>query len=179
MECKKCNNIINDRRYHLGYTDCLDCSETEHYSAHTVYPHKTGAIVQPVQEETKRNIQRLDRRSANGNKKAKGIFSDRSWDRWLDTYYNNIYNNQPTEKISQRKFPKLSHMKTETLYQTIVKEFIEWGYHRAVEKVNKLYADDKISLVQKGKMSDNLSSLQMMSSKEKKFFNKLENKKKG
>ena len=49
----------------------------------------------------------------------------------------------------------------------------------SVEKVNKLYTDDKISLVQKGKMSDNLSSLQMMSSKEKKFFNKLENKKKG
>ena len=65
-------------------------------------------------------------------------------------------------------------MKTETLYQTIVKEFIEWGYQRAVDKVNKLYSDDKISLVQKGKMMDNLSKLQMMNSKEKKVFKKLE-----
>ena len=65
-------------------------------------------------------------------------------------------------------------MKTETLYQTIVKEFIEWGYQRAVEEVNKLYSDDKISLVQKGKMMDNLSKLQMMNSKEKKGFKKLE-----
>ena len=65
-------------------------------------------------------------------------------------------------------------MKTETLYQTIVKEFIEWGYQRAVDEVNKLYSDDKISLVQKGKMMDNLSKLQMMNSKEKKGFKKLE-----
>ena len=66
-------------------------------------------------------------------------------------------------------------MKTQTLYQTIVKEFIERGYQRAVDKVNELYSQDKISLVQKGKMIDNLSKLQMMTSKEKKFFKKLEN----
>ena len=66
-------------------------------------------------------------------------------------------------------------MKTETLYQTIVKNFIEWGYQQAVDKVNDLYSKDKISLIQKGKMMDNLSKLQMMSSKEKKFFKKLEN----
>ena len=45
----------------------------------------------------------------------------------------------------------------------------------ASEKVNELYSLDKISLVQKGKMMDNLSKLQMMTSKEKKFFKKLEN----
>ena len=64
-------------------------------------------------------------------------------------------------------------MNNETLYQKVVKEYIELGYHRAVEKVNKLYSEDKISLVQKGKMMDNLSKLQMMTSKEKKFFKKL------
>ena len=65
-------------------------------------------------------------------------------------------------------------MESRTLYQQIVKEFIQQGYHQAVEKVNELYSQDKISLVQKGKMIDNLSKLQMMSSKEKKFFKKLE-----
>ena len=140
-----------------------------------MYPHKTGAIVQPVQEDTKRNIQRLDRRSSNGGRVAKGIFADNSWDRWLESYYDNIYNKKPKKKISLKNFLKFSHMKTQTLYQTIVKEFIESGYHRATEKVNELYSQDKISLVQKGKMMDNLSKLQMMSSKEKKFFKKLEN----
>ena len=67
-------------------------------------------------------------------------------------------------------------MNNETLYQKVVKEHIELGYHRAVEKVNKLYSEDKISLVQKGKMMDNLSKLQMMTSKEKKFFKKINKK---
>ena len=65
-------------------------------------------------------------------------------------------------------------MNNTTLYQLVVKEFIEYGYHQAVDKVNDLYSKDKISLPQKGKMVSNLSSLQMMTSKEKKFFIKLE-----
>lgn len=172
--CKKCSTKVDSSRVHLGFDTCINCSDTQKYSAHIVYPHKTGAIVQPVQEDTKRNIQRLDRRSANGGRAAKGIFSDNSWDRWLEKYYDNIYNPKPTIKISHSNSPKLSHMKTETLYQTIVKEFIEWGYQQAVDKVNKFYSEDKISLVQKGKMMDNLSKLQMMNSKEKKVFRKLE-----
>ena len=44
MECKKCNVRIGNQRAHLGYTECLDCSEVEAYSAHTVYPHKTGGL---------------------------------------------------------------------------------------------------------------------------------------
>ena len=73
-----------------------------------MYPHKTGAIVQPVQEDTKRNIQRLDRRSANGGRTAKGIYADNSWDRWLESYYANIYNKQPAKKISRKKILNFS-----------------------------------------------------------------------
>ena len=175
MNCTECDKKIDDYRYHLGYTECVECSKTEKYSAHTVYPHKTGAIVQPVQENSKRNIQRLDRRSANGGRTAKGIFADNSWDRWLDNYYANIYKKQTKVKLSKKFLKKFSHMKTKTLYQKIVKTFIEQGYHRAVDEVNELYSKDKISLPQKGKMVSNLSDLQMMTSKEKKFFKKLQN----
>ena len=173
--CRKCSSELDSKRVQLGLFTCLECSDTQKYSAHVVYPHKTGAIVQPVQEDTKRNIQRLDRRSANGGRTAKGIYADNSWDRWLESYYDNIYSKTTKKKISRKNFQKFSHMENRTLYQTIVKEFIECGYQRAVDKVNELYSQDKISLVQKGKMIDNLSKLQMMSSKEKKFFKKLEN----
>ena len=175
MVCTKCQTELDSKRVQLGLFTCIDCSDTKKYAAHLVYTHKTGAFIQPVQEDTKRNIQRLDRRSSNGGRVAKGIFADNSWDRWLESYYDNIYNKKPKKKISRKNFLKFSHMKTQTLYQTIVKEFIESGYHRATEKVNELYSQDKISLIQKGKMIDNLSKLQMMTSKEKKFFKKLEN----
>ena len=65
-------------------------------------------------------------------------------------------------------------METKSIYHIIVEEFMKFGYYRAQEKLNKLYDVDKISLVQKGKIMDNLSELKMMSSKELKFFKKLE-----
>ena len=65
-------------------------------------------------------------------------------------------------------------METKSIYHIIVEEFMKFGYYRAQEKLNKLYTEDKISLVQKGKIMNNLSKLQMMTSKELKHFKKLE-----
>ena len=63
QNCRKCDTKIGDERFHLGYKECVECSSVEPYSAHVVYPHKTGAFVQPVSKETKKNLQRLDRRA--------------------------------------------------------------------------------------------------------------------
>ena len=61
-------------------------------------------------------------------------------------------------------------MQSKTLYHEIVKVFINEGYHQAVDEVNKLYSQDKISLIQKAKMIDNLAELGMLNRKEKKLF---------
>ena len=146
----------------------------EKYSGHTVYPHKTGGYIQPVSQEQSDHLKKLDRRRVGGNKTAKGIFADNSWDRWLNSYYDNIYNKTKPKKPSKKFFKKFSHMENKSLYQLVVKEYMDYGYYRAQEKVNELYSQDKISLVQKGKMMDNLTKLQMMTSKQKKFFKKVE-----
>ena len=128
LVCRSCSSELDSSRVQLGLYTCIKCSDTEKYSAHIVYPHKTGAIVQPVQEDTKRNIQRLDRRSSNGGRTAKGIFADNSWDRWLDNYYNSyIYKTKPTKKISLKNFQKISHMENNKLQDLILKNFIELG----------------------------------------------------
>ena len=41
-KCSLCEKDLADERIHLGYKECLDCSEVDKYSSHTVYPHKTG-----------------------------------------------------------------------------------------------------------------------------------------
>ena len=174
MICSKCESPLDSRRATLGFNKCVKCSDIKKYSSHTVYPHKTGGYVQPVSSEQSDKLKKLDRRRVGNGKTAKGIFADNSWDRWLEQYQNNIYNKRPKVKLSKKFRKKFSHMKTKTLYQLVVKEFIEHGYYRAVDMVNDLYSKDKISLPQKGKMVSNLSSLQMMTSKEKKFFIKLE-----
>ena len=61
--CAKCDTTMPDERVYLGYRECVECSSVEPYSAHVVYPHKTGAYVQPVSSETKKNLDRLDRRA--------------------------------------------------------------------------------------------------------------------
>ena len=72
--CIECDNTISEDRYKLGYTECLDCSTTEKYASHTVYPHKTGGYIQPMSAEQASNMKRLDRRAAGGGtRKAKGI----------------------------------------------------------------------------------------------------------
>ena len=63
QNCVKCDATMPDERVHLGYRDCVSCSEVEPYSAHVVYPHKTGAFVQPVSSSVKKDLQRLDRRA--------------------------------------------------------------------------------------------------------------------
>ena len=172
--CRVCSTELDSKRVQLGLYTCIECSDTQKYSAHIVYPHKTGSTVQPVQEDTKKNLQRLDRRSSNGNRVAKGIFADNSWDRWLENYYDNIYNRRPAKKISLKKIGNFSHMKSKTLYHEIVKLFINEGYQQSVDKVNELYSQDKISLIQKAKMIDNLAELGMLNRKEKKLFKKIE-----
>ena len=63
-KCYKCDTELSDERVHLGFDSCLECSGTEKYSSHTVYPHKTGGYIQPVSSEKSDELKRLDRRAA-------------------------------------------------------------------------------------------------------------------
>ena len=170
--CSKCESTLDSRRVKLGLKDCIGCSEVKKYSGHIVYPHKTGAYLQPVSSEQSNNRRRLDRRSNSGKSRpAKGIFKDNSWDRWLERYYDNIYSKQET-KIPYKKIRKIfSHMDNQSLYQQVIHEYLNFGYYQAQEKINKLYSQDKISLTQKSKMMNNLSSFQMMTKKQKSLLN--------
>ena len=96
MHCTKCDVEIPSARIQLGYKECLNCSSVTAYKAHVVYPHKTGAVVEPIAtEEQADHLKRLDRRSSKKGKKAYGQKASNSWDRWLDSYYENLYNPKP------------------------------------------------------------------------------------
>ena len=69
-KCSVCECDLPKERIHLGYKECLDCSEVDKYSSHTIYPHKTGGYIQVVSKEQSKNLNRLDRRGT-GVKSAK------------------------------------------------------------------------------------------------------------
>ena len=166
-KCKKCDVSLSDERIHLGYGTCLDCSETEKYASHTIYPHKTGGYIQPVKKDTADNLKRLDRRSV-----AKGIIADQSWDRWLKQYYDNKDNPKPKPKkrkvvITNTFIPYKDALKK------VMNQFDSYGYNSACQLTQSLYTEDKINLQHKSTIINELSSLQMMTSKQRKFVKKL------
>ena len=167
--CLECDVDLSDERIHLGYTTCLDCSSTEKYSSHTIYPHKTGGYIQPVSSEKSDELKRLDRRGISSNRKAKGIFADKSWDRWLEQYYN-----PPPKKPKRISKPVTNiFIPYREVIKTIVEKYDKSGYDAACQLTQSLYSNDRISLMNKSKIMNELASLQMMTTKQRKWMKKL------
>ena len=169
--CVSCDNNISEDRYKLGYTECLDCSSTEKYASHTVYPHKTGGYIQPMSAEQANNMKRLDRRAAGGTtRKAKGIVSDKSWDRWLKGYYTK---KEDKPKHIPKPTPLPIYIPIREAMQEVIDRYDSRGYQAAYELTQSLYTSDKISLTVKSKITNELTSLQMMSTKQRRWMKKL------
>ena len=171
-ECKKCGSELDNTRAHLGYTDCLDCSEVEAYSAHTVYPHKTGGYVQPVSKTAANNLKRIDRRSTGKTRSAKGIYADQSWDRWLDRYYENLYNPKPKPKVV-KDVCTIKHIDYNTLYNKTMLYYKDNGYTNTVNYLKELYSKDKISMFNKSKIINELNNLEVIPKRLRKWVKNL------
>ena len=165
---------MDKHRVHLGYSECVDCSSVKKYSSHTIYPHKTGGFIQPVTEEQSQNLNRLDRRGASGEKKAKGIIADKSWDRWLKKYNEQV----PNRKRARIANPKLvgstpTLLSIQKATELVMNEFDSRGYQAACDYTQSLYSDDKISLLNKSTLMNELASQQMMTTKQRKWMRRL------
>jgi len=170
--CTKCESKIDDHRYHLGYTECVDCSDEEKYSAHTVYPHKTGGYVQPVKKSQSDNLKRMDRRSVGGGgKRAKGIMKDNSWDRWLKQYQEN--KNKPKPRRVIWTTPKVNYMSIEKSERVIREYYDKWGYYPTLDYCMELYKKDKITFGMKNTLTNMITDQQMLPKKLRNWVKKI------
>jgi hypothetical protein len=170
-KCSVCEKNLPNERIHLGYTECLDCSEVDKYSSHTVYPHKTGGYIQPMSVEQSDNLKRLDRRSSGGSaRKAKGIVSDNSWDRWLAEY---LKPKEDKPKFTPKPTPLPLYIPIREAMQDVIDKYESRGYEAAYELTQSLYTGDKISLMDKSKITNELTELESMSVKQRKFLKRL------
>ena len=161
MDCTECDKKIDDYRYHLGYKVCVKCSDTEKYAAHVVYPHKTGAFVQPVSKTASKNLKKIDRRSTGTTRTAKGIYADNSWDRWLKDYEAGKF--EPKKTIGPKGKPLKSKSKP---YQLVIwgciNYYMDNGYFPALDYVKELYKDDKITMMTKTRIVNDITNLQTL-----------------
>ena len=172
-ECIKCGVELNKRRAYLGYTECLDCSEIEHYSAHTVYPHKTGGYVQPVSKSSSNHLKSIDRRSTGNTRRAKGIVADNSWDRWLKQYWHDKYNPKPERKRVVWKSPKVVYLSMNKVESMVRKYYDDWGYQPTLDYCKELFLDDKISMIMKNQLTNMITDQQMLPKRLRKWVNKI------
>ena len=133
-----------------------------------MYPHKTGGYVQPVTKETKESLQGLDRRSVKTGKVGR---STSSWDRWLKQFEENKSKPKPVRKLHSSS--PTNYLLLEDAENKVLDVYESRGYDRAVDKINELYSDEKISLMMKSKLNNEIVEWQMMTSKQRKWQRKL------
>ena len=175
---------MDKHRVHLGYSECINCSSVKKYSSHTIYPHKTGGFIQPVTEEQSENLNRLDRRGTGSGKKAKGIMADKSWDRWLKKYEESQSTMLRPSRCQSGQMGRIANplvvgsnptlLSMKQALDLVMKEYDKSGYYAACNYTQSLYTDDKITLMNKSKIVNELTEWQMMTTKQRKWQKKLE-----
>ena len=168
-KCKKCDIDLDNHRAHLGYTVCLDCSDVEAYSAHTVYPHKTGGYVQPISKEKSKHLKRIDRRSTGSIRTGKGIYVDNSWDKFLEDYYNP----KPKRVFKKYKVEPVYHKTMDDMQNDVVEYYMTNGYNNALKHINYLFTNNQISLLTKSQLVNKITTLQEMPKRLRKWAMKI------
>ena len=161
--CIKCDATMPDERVHLGYQECVKCSSVEPYSAHVVYPHKTGAFVQPVSSETKKSLDRLDRRAVKVGGK---MSAPTNLKEWKMPEPKKVVEPKPQKKVyyNQVNF-------NDSFKQTI-DTYKQKGYVVTLNYLKQLFRKNRITMTTKNQLVNVLTTIHMMDRKtRKRYFN--------
>ena len=161
--CSKCNTKIPDERIHLGYRECVECSSVEPYSAHTVYPHKTGAFVQPVSSETKKSLDRLDRRAVKVGGKMSAPTNVKEWKM---PEPKQVVKPKPT----RRQQLHTNQVNFNDSYGPTIDTYKRKGYIVTLNYLKQLFRKNKITMQTKNNLVNTLTTIHMMNRKTRKRY---------
>ena len=160
--CSKCDTKMPDERIHLGYRECVECSSVEPYSAHVVYPHKTGAFVQPVSSSVKKDLDRLDRRAV----KVGGKINAPQAREWKMPEPKP----QPQPKPQQKVY--YNQVNFNDSYEQTINTYKKKGYAVTINYLKQLFKRNRITMSTKNQLVNVLTSIHMLDRKtRKRYFN--------
>ena len=160
QNCVKCDATMPDERVHLGYRECVSCSEVEPYSAHVVYPHKTGAFVQPVSSSVKKDLDRLDRRAV----KVGGKINAPQAREWKMPEPKVIKEPKPQEKVYY------NHTSFSDSFKQCIDTYKRKGYVVTLNYLKQLFKKNKITMQTKNNLVNTLTTIHMMDRKTRKRY---------
>jgi len=164
QNCIKCDTKINDERFHLGYRECVECSSVEPYSAHVVYPHKTGAYVQPVSSSVKKDLDRLDRRAVKVGGKMSAPTNLKEWT--MPEPKKQIVSPKPKQKVFTNQ------VNFSDSYEQCIDTYKKKGYVVTLNYLKQLFKKNKITMSTKNQLVNVLTSIHMLNRKDRKrYFN--------
>ena len=161
--CVKCDATMPDERVHLGYRECVKCSSVEPYSAHVVYPHKTGAFVQPVSSSVKKDLDRLDRRAVKVGGKMSAPTNLKEWTM-----------PEPKPKVEPRPQQKVyyNQVSFNDSFKQTIDTYKQKGYVVTLNYLKQLFKRNRITMQTKNNLVNTLTTIHMMDRKtRKRYFN--------
>jgi len=162
--CIKCDNQMPDERVHLGYRECVECSSVQPYQAHVVYPHKTGAFVQPVTQEQKENLNRLDRRAVKTSNRL-GTSRLSGYDTLVRT------DTKPEHRdLPPRPAPKYNHTSFNDSFKPTINTYKRKGYIVTINYLKQLFKKNRINMITKNNLVNTLTTIHMMDRKTRKRY---------
>ena len=159
--CVKCDATMPDERVHLGYRECVKCSSVEPYSAHVVYPHKTGAFVQPVSSSVKKDLDRLDRRAVKVGGKMSAPTNLKEWTM-----------PEPKPKVEPRPQQKVyyNQVSFNDSFKQTIDTYKRKGYIVTLNYLKQLIKKNKITMQTKNNLVNTLTTIHMMDRKTRKRY---------
>ena len=158
--CVKCDNKMPDERIHLGFRECVECSEVEPYSAHVVYPHKTGAYVQPVSSSIKKDLDRLDRRAV----KVGGKINAPQAREWKMP--------EPKPKVEPKPQRKVHYNQVNfnDSFKQCIDTYKQKGYVVTLNYLKQLFNKNRITMMTKNQLVNTLTTIHMLNRKDRKRY---------
>ena len=159
--CVKCDATMPDERVHLGYRECVKCSSVEPYSAHVVYPHKTGAFVQPVSSSVKKDLDRLDRRAVKVGGKMSAPTNLKEWTM-----------PEPKPKVEPRPQQKVyyNQVSFNDSFKQTIDTYKQKGYVVTLNYLKQLFKRNRITMQTKNNLVNTLTTIHMMNRKTRKRY---------
>ena len=159
--CVKCDATMPDERVHLGYRECVKCSSVEPYSAHVVYPHKTGAFVQPVSSSVKKDLDRLDRRAVKVGGKMSAPTNLKEWTM-----------PEPKPKVEPRPQQKVyyNQVSFNDSFKQTIDTYKQKGYVVTLNYLKQLFKRNRITMQTKNNLVNTLTTIHMMDRKTRKRY---------
>ena len=152
-----------DERIHLGYRECIECSSVEPYSAHVVYPHKTGAFVQPISSETKKNLDRLDRRAVKVGGKMSAPTNLKEW---------TIPEPKPIKEPTPQQKVYYNQVSFNDSFKQCIDTYKQKGYAVTLNYLKQLFKKNRITMMTKNQLVNTLTTIHMLDRKtRKRYFN--------